>query len=214
MRHGFAHQIRFSPRIVLDGLSHPRWLASVWMGTGMPRLENLADFLPPGATASQMADFSRQQRNPSFDWTDLRRIRDAWTGPLILKGVMCVDDALQARALGVDGVVVSNHGGRQLDGAAATLDVLPDIVAAVGETATVMIDSGFRRGTDIAKALALGAKAVLLGRATLYGLAAGGEVGAAKALSILQDELVRTIRLLGRNKAAALSTDILMLNGR
>jgi (S)-mandelate dehydrogenase len=214
MRHGFAHQIRFSPRIVLDGLSHPRWLASLWMGTGMPRLENLADFLPPGATASQMADFSRQQRNPYFDWTDLRRIRDAWTGPLILKGVMCVDDALQARALGVDGVVVSNHGGRQLDGAAATLDVLPDIVAAVGETVTVMIDSGFRRGTDIAKALALGAKAVLLGRATLYGLAAGGEVGAAKALSILQDELVRTIRLLGRNKAAALSTDILMLNGR
>ena len=123
-------------------------------------------------------------------------------------------DARQARALGVDGVVVSNHGGRQLDGAAATLDVLPDIVAAVGETATVMIDSGFRRGTDIAKALALGAKAVLLGRATLYGLAAGGEVGATKALSILQDELVRTIRLLGRNKAAALSTDILMLNGR
>lgn len=209
-RHGFAHQIRWSPKIVADGLRHPRWLWSVWLRAGMPRLENLADFMPAGATASQMADFSRQQRNPLFDWEDVKRIRDAWKGPLVLKGVLHPQDAREARALGIEGIVVSNHGGRQLDGTPATLAVLPEIVAAVNKTATVMIDGGFRRGTDIAKALALGADAVLLGRSALYGLAAGGEAGVARALAILQDELVRTMRLLGRNRIADLSPDCLM----
>lgn len=209
LRHGFAHQIRLSPQIVADGLLHPRWLLSVWMRNGMPRLENLADFMPPGATAGQMADFSREQRNPRFDWEDVKRLRDAWKGPLILKGVLCADDALKARAVGVEGIVISNHGGRQLDGAPATLAVLPEIVGAVNGTATVMIDGGFRRGTDVLKALALGARAVLLGRATLYGLAAGGQDGVAKALTILQDELVRGMRLLGRNAVADLTPSCL-----
>src|SRR5690606_33029841 len=105
LRHGFAHKINMSPRIVLDGLMHPRWLTSVWLRSGMPRLENLAEFLPPGATANQMADFTRQQRNPHFDWEDVKRIRQAWHGPLILKGVLSVEDALKARSIGLDGVV-------------------------------------------------------------------------------------------------------------
>lgn len=209
LRHGFAHQIRFSPRIVADGLLHPRWLMSVWMRSGMPRLENLADFMPAGATASEMADFSRQQRNPFFDWEDVKRIRDAWKGPLILKGVLCAEDALKARSLGVDGIVVSNHGGRQLDGAPAAISVLTEVVGALDGNITVMIDGGFRRGTDVAKALALGASAVLLGRATLYGLAAYGEAGVARALEIFQDELVRTMRLLGRNRIGDLSPECL-----
>lgn len=207
LRHGFAHKIRFSTSTVLDGLCHPRWLSSVWLRGGKPRLENLAAFMHAGATADEMADFSRQQRNPYFDWEDVKRIRDGWKRPLILKGVLSPDDALKARAVGIDGIVVSNHGGRQLDGAPATLAVLPEIVAALDGEATIMIDSGFRRGSDIAKALALGADAVLLGRATLYGLAAFGEAGAARAIAILHDELLRTMRLLGCNSLGDISSD-------
>ena len=212
LRHGFAHKVDMAPRIILDGLMHPRWLASVWLRRGMPRLENLADFLPSGATANQMADFTRQQRNPRFDWDDVKRIRESWDGPLLLKGVLSVEDALQARAIGLEGVVISNHGGRQLDGAPATLAVLPEIAEALDEEAVVLIDGGIRRGSDVAKALSLGADAVLLGRAALYGLAAGGEAGVAKALAILQDEFARTMRLLGCNSVADLSRACLRLH--
>ena len=206
-RHGFAHQVRMSPRTVLDGLLHPAWLASVWLRGGMPRMGSLADFLPAGATAGEMADFSRQQRNPAFDWRDLERIRATWGGPLVLKGVLSARDALRAREAGCDGVVVSNHGGRQLDGAVATIQALPEVAGAVGGSMQVLLDSGIRRGTDIAKALALGADAVMVGRAALYGLAADGERGAATALSILTEELRRTMRLLGCRTIAEITPD-------
>lgn len=211
-RHGFAHQIRWSPRIVLDGLSHPQWLASVWMRSGAPKLANLAAFLEPGATAAQMAEFTRSQRNPSFDWTDLQRIREHWKGKLVLKGVLTAEDAERALSVGIDGLVVSNHGGRQLDGAMSTLEALPGIVDAVGDLAVVMVDSGFRRGSDVVKALALGAKAVLIGRAGLYGLAAEGQPGVDQAISILSDEIHRTMRLLGCRTVAEISPDHLVLD--
>ena len=209
-RNRFAHNVTLSPRIVLDGLAHPRWLASVWLaGGGMPRLENIAGFLPPGATAAQMADYSRRQRNPAFDWNDLARIRDAWDGRLVIKGILSPDDARRALALGCDGIVVSNHGGRQLDGALATIDALPAVAEAVAGRAAVLMDGGIRRGADIARALARGADAVMVGRAVLYGLAAGGEAGAAAALAILAEEFARTMRLLGCRDVAAIRGDLL-----
>lgn len=211
-RHGFAHQIHWSPRIVLDGLSHPRWLTSVWVRSGAPKLANLAAFLEPGATATEMAEFTRSQRNPSFDWTDLQRIRDHWKGNLVLKGVLTSEDAERALSAGIDGLVVSNHGGRQLDGAMSTLEALPGIIDAVGDRVVVMVDSGFRRGSDVVKALAIGAKAVLIGRAGLYGLAAGGQSGVDQAISILSDEIHRTMRLLGCRTVAEISRDHLALD--
>ena len=197
LRNGFSHELRITPRVVLDGLAHPAWLRSVWLGRGMPRFENLAEFLPPGASASQLADFTRSQRNPSFAWEDIERLKRTWEGPLLVKGILASADAVRALESGADGVVVSNHGGRQLDGAPATIDALPDIVAAIGGRGRVLVDGGIRRGSDVVKAVAVGADAVLLGRSTLYGLAAAGQAGATRVLAILRDEVDRTLALAG-----------------
>jgi len=197
LRNRFAHEVNLSPRVVWDGLTHPRWLASTWLGRGMPRFENVAEFAPAGANAHDLAEFTRSQRNPKLSWDDIAWMRTQWRGPLLVKGVLTAEDALLARKIGAEGVVVSNHGGRGLDSAPATIEALPEIVAAVGDSMQVLVDGGFRRGADIAKALALGADCVMLGRATLYGLAAGGEPGVARALTILGEELERVFALTG-----------------
>ena len=132
-----------------------------------------------------------------FRWSDIERIRGLWKGPLLVKGILTSEDAERAVACGADGVIVSNHGGRQLEGAPATLRVLPEIVAAVGEEVEVLVDGGIRRGSDVVKAIALGAKAVLVGRPYLYGLAAAGRPGVEQVLDILSDEMARTLVLLG-----------------
>jgi isopentenyl diphosphate isomerase/L-lactate dehydrogenase-like FMN-dependent dehydrogenase len=136
------------------------------------------------------------------------RLREIWPGKLIIKGILHADDARQALAHGVDGLVVSNHGGRNLDSADATLDVLPEIVAAVGGKTTVIVDSGIRRGSDIVKCIALGADLVLSGRATLYGTAVAGQAGAEKALAILKDEMRRTMAYLGKQRVSELGSEI------
>jgi len=147
---------------------HPDWLFSVWLaGGGMPKIINVAEFLPPGAGAAEMAEFTRARRNPMLNWDDMAFIKKAWGGPMLIKGVLTAEDARLALDHGADGVVVSNHGGRQLDGSLATIEALPEIVDAAGD-ATVMIDGGFRRGSDIVKALALGAKGVLVGGDTVW----------------------------------------------
>ena len=210
LRNRFAHEVKITPSVVWDGLTHPRWLGSVWLRRGMPRMENLAEFLPAGASAHDLAEFTRSRRNLTLNWDDIAWMRGLWQGPLIVKGLLTADDARRAQSAGADGVVVSNHGGRQLDGAPATLDVLPEVVAAVGDCMTVLIDSGFRRGSDIVKALALGADAVLLGRATLFGVAAGGQAGAARALAILRDETERVMTLMGCASVAELTPDHVM----
>jgi (S)-mandelate dehydrogenase len=205
-RNNFAHEVRLSPSIVWDGLMHPRWLTSVWLGGGgMPRVSNVAEFCPPGATAHDLAEFTRSMRNPQLTWDDMLWMKKEWGGPFLIKGVLTSEDARRAADIGADGIVVSNHGGRQLDNCVATIDALPEIVEAAGNGVVVLIDGGFRRGTDIAKALALGAKGVLLGRATLYGLAAGGQPGVAKALSILREEFDRVLALLGCRTASELT---------
>jgi (S)-mandelate dehydrogenase len=208
-RNHFAHHVRYTPRVLLDGLMHPRWLAGVWLRRGMPRFENMAEFARPGATAAELADYIRTMRNPDFSWDDLGWIRARWRGPFLVKGVLSPADAHRAAGMGADGIVVSNHGGRQLDGGIATLDALPPIVDAVGGEMTVLIDSGFRRGSDVVKALALGAKAVVLGRAPLYGVAAAGEAGVERALEILREETLRVLALLGCPNLQSLSRECL-----
>ena len=143
----------------------------------------------------------------SFD--DIDRLREVWPGKLIIKGIMRPDDAEKCVARGVDGIVISNHGGRNMDSAPSTLDVLPGIVRAVGNKTTVIVDSGVRRGSDLVKCVALGAKIALTGRATLYGVGAGGEAGAAKALAILKDELRRTMSYVGCAKIGEITDDVL-----
>ena len=203
-RHRFSHEVTLTPAVVLDGLMHPDWLLSVWLaGGGMPKIVNVAEFLPPGAGAADMAEFTRARRNPMLNWDDMAFIKKAWGGPMLIKGVLTAEDTRLARECGADGVVVSNHGGRQLDGSLATIDALPEIVEAAGD-AVVMIDGGFRRGSDIVKALALGAKGVLVGRATLYGVAAAGEAGASRAIDILRVEVDRVLALLGCHNIAEL----------
>jgi (S)-mandelate dehydrogenase len=205
-RNGFAHSLRMSPQVVVDGLLHPQWLVSTWLPHGMPKLKNIAPLLPAGASAYELAAFTRDQRNPNYSWDDIAWLRRKWKLPLIVKGLLSPEDAHRARREGLDGIVVSNHGGRALDGAPATLDILPAMLDAAGDM-PVMVDSGFRRGSDIVKALALGARCVLLGRATLYGLAAGGHDGVARAIRILADETERVLALLGVGSVMQLRPD-------
>jgi (S)-mandelate dehydrogenase len=188
---------RPSLRSKLDALRHPRWLRQI-MRHGVPRLRNLEGHLPADAlSAVGGSTLVPQLVDASISWADVTWIREAWRGKLLLKGLLDARDAEQAASLGCDGIVISNHGGRQLDHCVTALEVLPEILRAVGRRMTIVIDGGIVRGTDVAKALALGAQAVMVGRAALYGLAAGGEPGAAHALGILTRELHRTLGQLG-----------------
>ncbi|MDR8071875.1 alpha-hydroxy acid oxidase [Burkholderia cenocepacia] len=192
----------------LDALLHPRWtchFARTVMSRGMPIFANLSTFYPPSQlSATRAAPLITAQLKPRITWEDIRKLRRLWDAPLLIKGVLSVDDAVRAHELGVDGVVLSNHGGRQLDDAispleilAATRNRLPDF--------PLLVDSGFRRGNDILKAIALGATAVMVGRATLYGLAAAGEAGATRALHILSSEIDRTLGLMGCTQLSSVS---------
>ncbi len=182
----------------LDMLRHPRWLNDVVLSKGMPQFVNFAEFLPPGgASAIGGSTIIPTLFGPSITWDDIAWLRGMWDRKLIIKGVLSVSDAERAASLGCDGIILTNHGGRQLDYCVAPFDMVPEISAAVGDRMTVIVDSGFRRGTDVIKALALGADAVMLGRATLYGLAAGGEPGVRRALEILTAEIDRALGQLG-----------------
>jgi (S)-mandelate dehydrogenase len=192
-------------RAALDALRHPRWLREVLLRPAALRFRNLESFLPPSLTAMGASTVLPRLFDATLSWEDIGWIREHWRGKLVLKGILSAADAERAAALGVDGIVLSNHGGRQLDYCVAPIDVLPEIVSAVGTRLAVLIDSGFRRGSDVVKALALGAQAVLLGRATLYGLLAGGEPGVERALAILTSEIDRVLGQLGCNSIAELT---------
>jgi len=201
MRNGFTLPFSFSTRNIIDMATHPRWLFGVMarylLTTGMPMYANY-----PAAAKAKMTKgpVGRSSlRTDSISWADLDAIRKIWPGKLIVKGILDPQDAKSAVDHGADGIDVSNHGGRNLDGIASPIEVLPEIVDAVGSRATIFMDSGIRRGSDIVKALALGANAVMVGRSTLYGVAAGGEAGAARALQIYRDEIHRNMALLGCN---------------
>ena len=197
-------------RAALDTLRHPRWMYEVLLRHGIPRFRNIESFLPPGAaSAVGGSTVIPGLFQPTIVWDDIAWIRQFWRGKLLIKGVLTTADAERARALGCDGVVLSNHGGRQLDSCVAAIDVLPEIVAAVGGRLSIFVDGGFRRGTDIVKALALGAEAVLLGRATLYGLGAAGERGVQRALEILTVETDRVLGMLGCTSVSQLGPQYL-----
>ncbi len=211
LRNGFTIPLSFTLRNTIDVLTHPRWLVSVLMRyvltTGLPLYANYPEDVKKKITAQPMGRALRL--NDSLTWDDVRVLRELWPGKLMLKGLLHPQDAVKAAEYGVDAVIVSNHGGRVLDGVMAPIDVLPEFVEAAGKRLTVIVDSGFRRGADVVKALALGAGAVLVGRSTLYGVAADGEAGAARAIAIFREEIDRVLALLGCRTIGALSRDYL-----
>lgn len=208
----FSVPFKFSPRNIADALQHPRWLLQL-LQHGMPVMENLRGMARAQssalATNTAIASTVGRGYDAGFDLARLREVRDRWKGKLIVKGIVRGDDAMLAVEAGADMVVVSNHGGRQLDGARGSLDCLPEVVQAVGHRCEVWMDGGIRHGGDVAKAMALGARGVLCGRATLYGAIAAGEPGARRALEILRDEYQRTLQLCGLTDASQWSRDLL-----
>ncbi len=181
--------------------THPGWLASFLLDGGVPKLENV---VVPGQGGMPMTDVGTALRKSVVTWEDIRWIRQSWTGPIVIKGILTADDACRAVDEGAAAISVSNHGGRQLDGVSASINALPEVVAAVNGQVEVLMDGGVRRGTDIVKAICLGARAVLIGRAYAYGLAAAGHAGVTRALEILREDVERTLRLLGCASVAQL----------
>jgi len=196
IRNGFGRPLRMTWKTKLEALTHPGWLVDYWKH-GTPLIENWAPYASAGANADQVADFVSSQMPSVPTWEDLEKFRKLWPRHLVVKGILHPDDARRAADIGVDGIIVSNHGGRQLDRAPASLEALPAIRKAVADRVTLMLDSGVRRGAHILIALALGARFVFVGRATLYGAAAGGIPGVRKAISILRDEIDLTMAQIG-----------------
>lgn len=208
LRNRFTVPLRPSWGTVCDFAAHPGWCWRM-LRHGQPRFENLAGFAGAIDTRASIAAKVAQSLDASFNWAGLQRLRDAWRGKLLVKGVARGEDAARLATLGADAVWVSNHGGRQLDGAIASADALPEVLQAVQGRVPVMMDSGVRRGVDIVKAVALGAQAVAIGRATLYGAAAGGEPGAERAIAILTDELKRAMQLCGTPRVSDINRGLL-----
>lgn len=212
LRNGFSIPFRVQPRNAADILRHPKWLLDVvfrrWLKQGPMVAENYPEALRVPVGKAAVGKFNLPFC-ADLAWDDIRTIRRLWDGPLIVKGIMHPDDAAAAVEAGADGIVVSNHGGRNLDAAVPTIRVLPQIADRVGGRAAVMLDSGIMRGADIAKALAFGADGVLAGKAFLYGVGAAGEAGALRACEILQEELVRVMTFAGAATLADLRPDLL-----
>lgn len=196
MRSGWVRPYKPTPAVMLEAMRHPSWVAN-YLRHGVPVMQNFLPYAPPGISARDLTAFYASQVPTAHHWTLIERLRERWRGKLVLKGVLAPEDALHAVGVGVDGVIVSNHGGRQLDRSVAAIDALPEVVAAVGDKMVVMFDSGIRRGSDVAVAMALGARLCFIGRAAGYGLAAFGPAGAGRAISILRAELDLTLGQIG-----------------
>jgi (S)-mandelate dehydrogenase len=210
-RNGFVRPLRMTLPTILEAMLHPAWVINYYRSGGLPMLGNWQPYAAAGTTPDQVADlFATQTPDASQTWADLEAIRNAWPGKLLLKGVMHPEDARIATGIGVDGLIVSNHGARQLDMMPSPLDVLPMIRAAVGPDVPLLLDSGVRRGSDVVAALCMGADFVLTGRATLYGATAGGLAGVKKAVSILQREIDLVMGQLGALNLAALGPQFLL----
>lgn len=213
LRNGMTIPFKFTGRNVADVLCHPRWLFGVWLRymltTGTPCYQNFPPETQTRITALPMGRSTAL--NAGITWDDVRELRKLWPGKLIVKGIQHPRDAVLAADAGADAVVLSNHGGRVLDAAPAPITTLPQVVDAVGKRITVIVDSGFRRGSDVVKALALGANAVMLGRAPLHGVASAGEAGAMRALQIYRDEIDRVLALVGVTDVAQLAREHVIL---
>ncbi|ANN70269.1 alpha-hydroxy acid oxidase [Bordetella bronchialis] len=212
VRTGFSTPLRPGPRLAWDGMVRPRWVVQTFLRTllrhGMPHFEN--SFATRGApimSSTVLRDFSARD---NLSWEHMAAIRRRWKGPLVIKGILSVEDARIARDIGADGVILSNHGGRQLDGAASPMRVLRPVVEALGPDYPVMIDGGFRRGSDVLKALALGARMVFVGRPFNYAAAVAGEAGVRHAIALLQAEVDRNMVMLGVKEWAELGPKALL----
>lgn len=208
-RAGMSNPIRPNARLVGDFLRRPRWLASVMgrymLAGGLPQFANY----PAEVGGKVTGKVARVANSASVDWRDVDELRRRWSGKLVVKGLLHPDDARRALDHGVDGIAVSNHGGRNFDSSPPAIHALPAIVDAVAGRTTVLFDSGVRRGADVLKAIALGADAVMIGRATLYGCAAGGEAGAAHALRLLENEINVAMAMLGITRLGELDRTFL-----
>jgi L-lactate dehydrogenase (cytochrome)/(S)-mandelate dehydrogenase len=209
VRNGFARPLRMTMRTRLEALCHPGWMLE-YLRTGMPMFDNWATYAKAGASADEVADFVVAESYPALTWADVEKLRRMWPRNLVLKGIMHPDDAIRAADLGVDGIMVSNHGARQLDRAPSPLDVLPAIDEAVGDRMTLMLDGGVRRGTDALIARCLGAKFVFMGRSTLYAVAAAGKAGADRAVAIMKREIDLAMAQMGCPSIDQLGPDFLM----
>lgn len=209
IRNGFGRPLKLSWKTKFEALLHPAWMME-WMKHGTPYFDNWAKYAGPGASAEKVADLVAYQNRAPMTWKHVERYRALWKGSFVVKGIMHPDDAVRAHSLGVDGVMVSNHGARQLDLAPSPLEVLPAIRDAVGDRMTVMLDGGVRRGLDVLVALCSGAKFVFVGRPTLYGVTAGGKPGAAMALNIFRREIDISMAQMGATTIADLGPQFLM----
>ncbi|MEO7940052.1 MAG: alpha-hydroxy acid oxidase [Burkholderiaceae bacterium] len=211
VRMDFTIPFRLTPRLLLDGMLHPRWSLGVFARTllsrGVPRFANLYEEIGPPITEEPAHGF-RTGRD-ALTWEHLKWLREQWRGKLVVKGLMHPDDATLALQAGVDAIIVSNHGGRQLDGTVSTLQALAEVVAVVPQEFPVFVDGGFRRGTDVLKAVALGAKMVFIGRPILYGAAVAGAAGIRRVLEIMRNEIDRDLALLGCKAIKEVTPDLL-----
>jgi (S)-mandelate dehydrogenase len=208
-RNGWGRPLKLSLATKLEALEHPAWMLE-WIRHGTPYFNNWAKYAGEGASAEKVADFVAHQNRAPMTWKHVERYRELFKGNFVLKGIMHPDDAIRAHSLGVDGIMVSNHGARQLDNAPSPLSVLPAIRDAVGDKMTLMLDGGIRRGLDALIAICMGAKFVFQGRPTLYGVTAGGVPGAAKALGIFRREVDLSLAQMGAATIADLGPHFLM----
>jgi (S)-mandelate dehydrogenase len=211
VRNGYTVPFRYNSKNTAAVLARPGWLLNVimryWMSGGMPTRANYPEGMTEKFTHVSTAE--RKTKNDSLSWDDLGVLRDMWPGKLLVKGILTPRDAERAIARGADGIIVSNHGGRNFDSSMAPIEALAPIVDAVGQRTTVIVDSGFRRGSDVVKALAIGAKLVMIGRATLWGTTVAGEAGAARAINFYREEISRTMAYLGCRGISELNRDCL-----
>jgi L-lactate dehydrogenase (cytochrome) len=208
LRNGMSIPPRITPRNVYQGACHPRWVTHLLRGPEITFV-NFKDLAPGSKGMALMRWVNDELTNPAAEWSELQWLRRLWPGPMVVKGVLTVEDARAAVREGADAIVVSNHGGRQLDGTPATAEVLPQVVDAVGDRTEVLMDGGVRRGDDILKALALGARAVLVGRPYWWGLAAGGARGVRDVIEVFRLELDMAMALSGRPTVDSVGRDLL-----
>jgi len=211
IRNGFTIPPRFKPTDMAAMAMKAEWL---WRMRRELKRITFGNYVRPGESADikTLAGKMASLLDPSMDWKDVEELRKIWTGPLIIKGVLHPDEARKAVEHGIDGIIVSNHGGRQLDGAASSLDALPGVIDAVGGRIPVLVDGGIRRGSDVVKALALGAAACLIGRPQLWGLSVAGEDGVARVLEIYRQEIDRAMGLCGVTSIAGINHTLLLKN--
>src|SRR3954447_4081745 len=203
LKNGFTVPLRPRVSTALDVARHPRWISHYVRG-GPITFANFSE-MGKGRKATRLFEYVNSElAHPGATFDDLRWLREIWQGPLLIKGTLTAEDAEESIACGVDGIIVSNHGGRQIDGVQAAIDALPEVAAAVDGRVEVFVDGGIRRGTDVAKALCLGARAVFVGRPYLYGAAMAGQAGLSRVLEILEDEIALTLALVGRRSVADL----------